>query len=252
MCPWLLATLLLVSPVQQPAPATAPATVIARAQLHDTTGWRFLAQGQYEDAVREFAAALRINADFADALHGMGKAYMALRRYDLAAAAYERCRQAYEKSGTADAESRTLRNRERDARLRDLRQEVFNLQNSPQPEPNETIAKMVSELQVQIRALEGQREPGPAIEPPAPVPAFLSLALGSAYFHLNRVDDAERMFRDAIAAEPRFGEAHSNLALVLLVTGRPREAQQHVAIAEEAGFAVNPELKARIRAALSR
>jgi len=99
---------------------------------------------------------------------------------------------------------------------------------------------------------KAQRESGPATGQPAPVPAFISLALGSAYFRLERLPDAERMFRDAIAVQPKFGEAHSNLALVCLLTGRAAEAQDHVRIAEEAKFQVNPELKRQIREALGK
>ena len=84
------------------------------------------------------------------------------------------------------------------------------------------------------------------------MPAFVSLALGSAYFRLDRLADAEREFRAAVAVEPKFGEAHSNLALVCLLTGRAAEAQEHVKIAEEAKFKVNPELKRQIRDALGR
>ena len=84
------------------------------------------------------------------------------------------------------------------------------------------------------------------------VPPFVSLALGSAYFHLERLPDAERLFREALAIEPKFGEALSNLALVCLLTGRAPEAQSYVKIAEEARFSINPELKRRIREALQK
>ena len=84
------------------------------------------------------------------------------------------------------------------------------------------------------------------------MPAFVSLALGSAYFRLDRLPDAERGFRAALAVDPKLGEAHSNLALVCLLTGRAAEAQDHVRIAEEATFTVNPELKRQIRAAIGK
>jgi Flp pilus assembly protein TadD len=86
----------------------------------------------------------------------------------------------------------------------------------------------------------------------APVPSFISLELGSAYFRLDRLADAEREFRAAVASDPKFGEAHSNLALVCLLTGRAPEAQDHVRLAEEAKFQVNPELKRQIRDALNK
>jgi tetratricopeptide (TPR) repeat protein len=43
------------------------------------------------------------------------------------------------------------------------------------------------------------------------VPAELSLALGSAYFRNGELTDAEREWKEAIEANPRFGEAHNNL-----------------------------------------
>jgi Flp pilus assembly protein TadD len=108
------------------------------------------------------------------------------------------------------------------------------------------------DLKHQIRALLANREPGPATAQAAPVPPFVALALGSAYFRLDRLPDAERQFREALAADAKFGEAHSNLALVCLLTGRAAEAQSHVRLAEEAKFKVNPELKRQIRDALQK
>lgn len=60
------------------------------------------------------------------------------------------------------------------------------------------------------------------------------------------------MFRDALTADPKFGEAHSNLALVCLLTNRAKEADEHIRLAEEAKFKVNPELKRRVREALGK
>ena len=76
------------------------------------------------------------------------------------------------------------------------------------------------DIKQEIRTLQAEREPGPVTGQPSPVPSFVSLELGSAYFRLDRLADAEREFRAAIAADPKFGEAHSNLALVCLLTGR--------------------------------
>ena len=47
---------------------------------------------------------------------------------------------------------------------------------------------------------------------------------------------------------PTFGEAHSNLAVVYLITGRATEAEAEVKAAEKAGFRVNPKLKEDIAA----
>ena len=75
------------------------------------------------------------------------------------------------------------------------------------------------------------------------------MALGSAYFRLNKLEDAEREYKAAIEVSPSLGESHSNLAVVYLVTGRISEAEAAVKAAEKAGFKVNPRLKDDIAAA---
>ena len=82
--------------------------------------------------------------------------------------------------------------------------------------------------------------------------AWISIALGSAYFRSGATADAEREYRDALKVDARLGEAHSNLAVVLLVTSRFAEADAEIAAAEKSGFAVNPQLKADIKKGLAR
>ena len=88
--------------------------------------------------------------------------------------------------------------------------------------------------------------------PPPPVPAGFSMALGSAYFRLNQLTDAEREYKAAVEVDPAFGEAHNNLAVVYLVTGRSAEADAELKAAEKAGFRVNPRLKDDIAAAIAK
>jgi tetratricopeptide (TPR) repeat protein len=236
-----VACALLQTGVQGPPTAEA-----RRAERHNRDGWRHLDAGNFEKAAQEFAAAVRLNQHFADALHGLGKAQMGLKQYAAAVEAYERCRAVYEVSGSAAAETRTASNRMREHQIRELQQRLFELQTQPQQLTTASLRDEIRELQRQIRDLEHSRERGDLVAPPGAVPAFLSLALGSAYFRTNQLQAAEKMFEEAIASQPKFGEAHSNLALVLLVTGRPQDAARHVRLAEEAGFRVNPELKRRI------
>ena len=58
-----------------------------------------------------------------------------------------------------------------------------------------------------------------------------------------------REYKAVIDVNPSFGEAHSNLAVVYLVTGRIDEADTAVKTAEKAGFKANPRLKDDIAAA---
>jgi Flp pilus assembly protein TadD len=55
--------------------------------------------------------------------------------------------------------------------------------------------------------------------------------------------DAEREYREATKVEPKLGEAHNNLAVVLMLTGRLEEAEREMKAAEKAGFRVNPQFK---------
>ncbi|HEX9365490.1 MAG TPA: tetratricopeptide repeat protein [Vicinamibacterales bacterium] len=239
--------------LQSPAPRTTLTPDMQRAQQHDRAGWTRVDAKDFGGAAREFEAALQVYPEYADALHGLGKSRMALKQYDAAARALERCRDSYAHAGTEDAEHRLLANRARENQLATLRRRLADLEapstgSSRGGGPSSSTE--VLEIKQQIREIQAEREPGPVTGKPAPVPAFVSLALGSAYFRLDRLPDAEREFRAALAVEPKFGEAHSNLALVCLLTGRAKEAEEHVRVAEEAKFTVNPELKRQIREAL--
>lgn len=242
--------------LQSPVPRTTLTPDLQRAQQHDREGWSRVDAKDFESAAREFEAALQIYGEYADALHGLGKSRMALKQYDAAARALERCRDSYARAATQDAEHRLLAYRARENQLTILRRRLSDFEGPRSatgtrgavPSTNSEVL----DIKEQIKALQAEREPGPVTGKEAPVPAFVSLALGSAYFRLDRLGDAEREFRAAVGVQPKFGEAHSNLALVCLLTGRAPEALEHVRAAEEAKFTVNPELKRQIREAVAK
>ena len=242
--------------LQSPAPRTTLTPDMQRAQQHDRAGWTRVDARDFDGAAHAFEAALQIYPEYADALHGLGKSRMALKQYDAAARALERCRDSYAHAGTQDAEHRLLANRARENQLTILRRRLSDLEGASAAATGRGATPPTStdvlDIKQQIREIQADREPGPVTGTLVPPPAFVSLALGSAYFRLDRLADAEREFRAAVAVDPKFGEAHSNLALVCLLTGRAAEAQQHVRTAEEAKFTVNPELKRQIREAVAR
>ena len=62
-------------------------------------------------------------------------------------------------------------------------------------------------------------------------------------------EQAEFEWKAALEVNPKLGEAHNNLAVVYLQTGRFAEAEAAIKAAEKAGFRVNPQLKEDVRKA---
>src|SRR5204862_7289937 len=124
--------------LQAPAPRPSLTPDLQRAQQHDRTGWMRVDAKDFEGAAAEFQAALQIYPEYADALHGLGKARMALKQYGHAASALERCRDSYSRAGTQDAEHRLLANRARESQLTTLRRRLAELEGATLPGPAAT------------------------------------------------------------------------------------------------------------------
>jgi tetratricopeptide (TPR) repeat protein len=200
------------------------------ADVHYREGWRHFRNEEWQDAIAAFRKALATDETFELAYYGLGRSYMALKDFTQAAAAYEQCKTRYE----------LLADDRRDMEVR-REQAILALRESSAP-PG-------SELGNSRSMLMHDADMATKFDQESAVPPFVSLALGSAYFRLGRVADAERAYKTAVADYPGYGEAHSNLAVVYLVAGLPEQAEQEVALAERAGFKVNPNLKADINKA---
>ena len=105
----------------------------------------------------------------------------------------------------------------------------------------------IRQLSDRRRALQENIERGNDMTLTSSVPAYVSLSYGSAQFRMGNLVEAEKAYKEAIAADARSGEAHNNLAVVYLETGRLDEAEKSVQAAERAGFNVHPQLKEDIR-----
>jgi protein O-GlcNAc transferase len=220
------------------------------ATQHFKRGMEDLLSEHYETAEREFRDAVKIDPLYDAAFYGLGQVYMATRQFESAVKAYIAAREAF-KSATA-AES--LASVSTDRRLRDqidaLKDYERNLTRQMAASRNPAAQSVIDRIHDQIQQMEGRmhRVGGP----PPPVPAGYSMALGSAYFRLNQLPDAEREYTAAIEVDPAFGEAHSNLAVVYFVTGRIAEADASLKAAAKAGFKVNPKLKDDVEAAMKK
>jgi tetratricopeptide (TPR) repeat protein len=234
---WLLALIV-------PQPQLSEREQVAASQ-HFKHGMESLLRDQYDIAEKEFKGAVAIDPLYDAAFYGLGQVYMATKRYDEALKAYLASRDAF-KAGTA---ADVLASAASDRRIRDQIEVLKdNERNLTRLGTGAGSPQTIDQVREQIQQLESRKSRRAAATPP-PVPAGLSMAIGSAYFRLNDLANAEKEYRAAIDVNPNFGEAHSNLAVVCFVTGRLPEAEAEVKAAEKAGFRVNPRLKDDIAAA---
>jgi tetratricopeptide (TPR) repeat protein len=197
----------------------------------------------WDDAEPEFQEAIKLDHQMLMAHHRLGDCHMAQHRYEEAMRAFLNARgvfkelSALQNSGSAEAE------KQRDEEIRELRDSLTLLQSGTiklGADGRSGVPPAIMKLESRIQQIEQskQRRESPADEPPE-----LGLALGSAFLRLGHFEDAEREYRAALRVRPRFGEAHNNLAVVYLSTGRLDLAKKEIAEADKCGFRVNPRLK---------
>jgi VWFA-related protein len=183
-----------------------------RAHAQVKEGERLLAEEAFDPAAHAFESAIALDPGIVKAHYGLGKARMGLKEYAAAASAFEASRKAF-----------------RDYAARQRRKRY---QNRPGAEVVEHAAR--------------------GDKPLDPLPPGLTLALGSAYFRMGRLADAEREYRATIETEPKVAEARVNLAVVLLMTGRPADAREQLEAAKRIGYTVPAGLEKDVVAALAR
>lgn len=216
-----------------------------QAVVHYRAGQDLMFAEQFEKAAEQFRRAIGLDPLLTLAHYGLGQSYMAVKRYASAIQAYTDCREAY-RTIFALQQSRTIdMDRRAEDEIRELRDTIQALQQRGRIKSlAATVDARVAQLENRIRDLERLRGQNTGT---FRAPAEVSLALGSAHFRNGDLADAEREWRDAVETNPRLGEAHNNLAVVYMMSGRASEAEQAVRAAERSGFRVNPQLKADVR-----
>ena len=213
------------------------------ATRHFRAGMQALASERWDQAESEFKAALRIDPLYDAAFFGLGQVHMARRQYDDAIRAYIDSRDAFLAGAAARATNKVTTDRRIRDQIQTLQDYVRSLERRGATNP--TIIGDIERQRTRIRQLEAQLTLSADSIPD--VPAGLSLALGSAFFRTDNFAEAEREYLAAVKVDPGFGEAHNNLAVVYMLTGRLEPAEQEIALAERAGFKVNPNLKADLK-----
>lgn len=215
-----------------------------KARVQNRLGWDEMQREAWDKAARSFQNAIDLDAGFEIPYYGLGRANMALKQFSDAVAAYEQCRDLYREQAGRQFSNAQEAQRYRSDRLIELDEQIRFTQTGPM-----TLAKqdLLRQLQILRRDLQDRIQRGNSMTIANPVPAYVSLALGSAYFRAGRLSDAEKEYQATIAADSRSGEAHSNLAVVYFETQRFADALKALDAAKKTGFRVNPELEKAIR-----
>jgi Tfp pilus assembly protein PilF len=220
------------------------ATLRERAREPYNQGLDYMRTERYDLALRAFQSAVKVDPGFEMAHYMLGRVHLVQRNYTSAVYALLRSRDLFVAQGSERFETRQEGQRIRRERVAELDDLISRLrQIVPQTVPIQEQIRQLEERMRQIQDLD--RQVGLASD--KLVPAFVSLSLGSAYFRSGDLDEAERAYLAAIAADPKVGEAHNNLAVVYMETGRLDAAEQAVQAAEKTGLRVSPALKEEIR-----
>jgi tetratricopeptide (TPR) repeat protein len=211
-----------------------------RARSQYRVGWEYMKAEAWEKAAKSFQEAVDIDPTYELAYYMLGRANMPLKRYAQAIAAYSKCRDLYRFEAGRQFSNVQEAQRYRNNRITELDEMIRQVQTGPQ---TAQAMEQLRQIQEQKRQIQDAISRGNNVSIEASVPAWVSLALGSAFFRAEKFADAEREYKAAVAADSRAGEDHNNLAVVYLQTGRYEEAEKAVKAAEKSGFKVNPMLK---------
>jgi tetratricopeptide (TPR) repeat protein len=228
---------------QTALPRSNPETELALEQYK--LGWEAFRSEAWAEAAKAFQRAIDLDKTFKLAYYGLGRSYMGLRRFHDAAKAYEACRSLY--AAQASDNFRNIRDADR-MRQNDLDQIQIAINGlvsrSRGQESAQGTQNQIRQLRDEAQRIQLKRDAmNNNLSISSQVPAFVSVALGSAYFRQERFPDAERAYKAALDDDPNAGEAHNNLAVLFMLTGRLEESTREMTLAEKSGYRVNPQFK---------
>jgi len=200
-------------------------------------GQDLMAKEQFEKASESFKAAIDKDPLLSVAHYQLGQAHMQLKRFASAVMAYQGCIDSMASLHQLEQSNKFEVDKVRQEMIRELRTELESSSQKLDSLKRTVLEQRVKELEVERAAQGGPFHP----------PAFVMLAIGSAHFRNGDRDSAGSAWEAAVQADPKLGEAHNNLAVYYMLSGRKADAETAVKNAEKAGFKVNPQLKADIK-----
>lgn len=234
-----------------PAAFAQPPNLRDRAKQPYEEGLDHMRQEAFDAAAKSFESAVAIDDTFDMAYYMLGRVHLARKQYAAAVYALEKCRHLHQTEAMRGFTDKQEGQRLRRDRLADLDQLIVDTQAAASLPQNATVrfrlleqVRQYQERKRQIQDLDRSED----LSPSRQVPGFVSLSLGSAYFRSGNLPEAEKAYLATVAADPKVGEAHNNLAVVYYQTGRYPQAKAALRAAEKAGVKVHPELKAEINA----
>jgi tetratricopeptide (TPR) repeat protein len=227
----------------QPQPSPADRN---RARIQVRLGVESFKAERFAEAGVAFHRATEIDPEYDTAYYWLGRTNMAQKKFAEAVAAYEKARGLYTTAAGRQFRNAQEMQRFRSDRMIEIDEMIRQVQQGPQ---NAQTQDQLRQLQERRRQMQEAIQRGTDMTIDQTVPPWITLALGSAYFRAGRMGDAEREYRATLATDSKVGEAHNNLAVVYLQTGRYDDAERALAAAKKVGFRIHPQLEEDIKAA---
>jgi tetratricopeptide (TPR) repeat protein len=215
-----------------------------RAKLSYKAGYEQFRAERFAEAATFFQQAIDVDPEYDLAYYMLGRADMAQKKYTEAIGAFAKCRDIYRAQAGRQFSNAQEAQRYRRDRITEIDEMIRQVSSGPQ---TAQAQDQLRQLQEQKRQIQDVISRGNNLTIDSTVPAWVSLSLGSAYFRAQKLPDAEREYKAALDVDPKAGEAHNNLAVVYLLTGRYDDAQKSITQAKKVGFRVNPQLEQDIK-----
>ena len=213
---------------------------------HYRIGMELLQAERFDRAEPEFVEAIRLDPLLVVAHYGLGQTYMALQRYASAIQAFTGAKDAFHRIADLVARAQMTLEADRRDEVQALQDSLLMIEGGSFKSVNPVT---VNSIQNRVRELSRSSNRG-TVPDAIVTPPEISLSLGSAHFRNGDLQQAEQNYFAAVEADENFGEAHNNLAVIYLLTGRAVQALESADRAEAAGFRVNPNLRHDIENAL--